>query len=77
VPYLYQEALEVIKTSVNSVGTGLKEITTRVYYGKNELTLVTSTPAAANYASGKITQTQLLQLSDIHINGEKVGPNGY
>ncbi len=77
VPYLYQEAIEVIKTSVNSIGTGLKEITTRVYYGKNELTLVTPTPAAANYASGKISQTQLLQLSDIHINGEKVGPNGY
>jgi hypothetical protein len=77
VPYLYQEAAEVIKTTVNSVGTGLKEISTRVYYGKNELSLLTPTEAAANYASGKIQQLQLLQLSDIHINGEKVGPNGY
>ncbi len=77
VPYLYQEAADVIKTTVNSVGTGLKEISTRVYYGKNELDLVTSTQAAANYASGKISQLQLMQLSDIHINGVKVGPNGY
>jgi len=38
---------------------------------------LTPTEAAANYASGKIQQLQLLQLSDIHINGEKVGPNGY
>lgn len=77
VPYLYQEAADVIKTTVNSVGTGLKEISTRVYYGKNEMDLVTSTQAAANYASGKISQLQLMQLSDIHINGVKVGPNGY
>jgi len=77
VPYLCQEAADVIKTTVNSVGTGLKEISTRVYYGKNELDLVTSTQAAANYASGKISQLQLMQLSDIHINGVKVGPNGY
>ena len=77
VPYLYQEAAEVIKTSVNSVGTGLKEISTRVYYGKNELTLQTTTQAAANFASGKIDQLKLLQLSDIKINGVKVGPNGY
>ncbi len=77
VPYLYQEAADVIKTTVNSVGTGLKEISTRVYYGKNELDLVTATQAAANYASGKISQLQLMQLSDIHINGVKVGPNGY
>jgi len=77
VPYLYQEAAEVIKTSVNSVGTGLKGISTRVYYGKNELTLETTTQAAANFASGKIDQMKLLQLSDIKINGAKVGPNGY
>jgi hypothetical protein len=77
IPYLCQEAADVIKTTVNSVGTGLKEISTRVYYGKNELDLVTSTQAAANYASGKISQLQLMQLSDIHINGVKVGPNGY
>ncbi len=77
VPYLYQEAADVIKATVNSVGTGLKEISTRVYYGKNEMDLVTSTQAAANYASGKITQLQLMQLTDIRINGVKVGPNGY
>jgi len=77
VPYLYQEAAEVIKTAVNSVGTGLKEISTRVYYGKNEMTLLTSTQAAANFAAGRIDRQKLLELSDIRINGEKVGPNGY
>jgi hypothetical protein len=77
VPYIYQEAAEVIKTTVKSVGTGLKEIKTNVYYGKNEMTLVTPSPAAANYASGKINQIQLMQLSDIHLNGVKVGPNAY
>jgi len=75
-PYLYQEAIQVIKTAVNSVGTSVKEINTRVYYGKNELALVTPSPAAANYASGRINETALLQLSDVRINGQKVGPNG-
>jgi len=75
-PYLYQEAIQVIKTAVNSVGTSVKEINTRVYYGKNELALVTPSPAAANYASGRINDTALLQLSDVRINGQKVGPNG-
>jgi hypothetical protein len=73
---LYQEAIQVIKTAVNSVGTSVKEINTRVYYGKNELALVTPSPAAANYASGRINDTALLQLSDVRINGQKVGPNG-
>jgi hypothetical protein len=59
------------------VGTGLKEIKTNVYYGKNEMIMVTPSPAAANYASGKINQIQLMQLSDIHLNGVKVGPNAY
>ncbi len=77
VPYIFQEAGEVVKTGVNSVGTGLKEISTRVYYGKNELVIITPTQVAANFAVGKINQLQFLQLSDIHINGEKVGPNGY
>jgi hypothetical protein len=54
-PYLYQEAADVIKASVKTVGTGLKAITTRVYYGKNELTLDTPTEVAANYATGKIS----------------------
>jgi hypothetical protein len=36
-PYLYQEAIQVIKTTANSLGTSVKEINTRVYYGKNEL----------------------------------------
>ncbi len=74
-PYLYQEAADVIKASVKTVGTGLKAITTRVYYGKNELTLVTPTEVAANYATGRIGSSQLMQLSDVHINGVKVGPN--
>jgi hypothetical protein len=77
VPYIYQEASDVIKATVNSVGTGLKDIQTRVYYGKNELSINTPSEAAANYASGKINQMQLMQLSDIVINGQKVGPNGY
>lgn len=74
-PYLYQEAADVIKASVKTVGTGLKAIATRVYYGKNELTLVTPTEVAANYASGRINEPQLLQMSDVRINGVKVGPN--
>ena len=77
VPYIYQEASDVIKATVNSVGTGLKDIQTRVYYGKNELSISTPSEAAANYASGRINQTQLMQLSNIDINGQKVGPNGY
>lgn len=76
VPYLYQEAIQVIKTTVNSVGTSIKEIDTRVYYGKNELALVTPSAAAANYSSGRINEAALLQLSDVRINGQKVGPNG-
>ena len=74
-PYLYQEAADVIKASVKTVGTGLKAISARVYYGKNEMTVVTPTQVAANYASGTISTLQLMQLSDVHINGEKVGPN--
>jgi hypothetical protein len=75
-PYLYQEAVEVIKTTVNSVGTGMKEINTHVYYGKNELALVTPSSAAANYSAGRIDEKTLLQLSDVRVNGTKVGPNG-
>jgi len=77
VPYLYNEAAEVIKTTVNSVGTGMKEINTRVYYGKNELALVTPSSVAANYALGRIDEKALLQMSDVRVNGTKVGPNGY
>ena len=77
VPYIYNEAADVIKATVNSVGTGLKAIDTHVYYGKNELSIDTPSEAAANYAAGKINQTQLMQLSEIDINGQKVGPNGY
>ncbi len=75
-PYLYQEVIQVIKTAANSVGTSVKEINTRVYYGKNELALTTSSLVASNYASGRINETDLLQLSDVRINGQKVGPNG-
>ena len=60
---------------VKTVGTGLKAITTRVYYGKNELSLDTPTEVAANYATGKISKNQLLQLSNVKINGDKVNPN--
>jgi len=77
VPYIYNEASDVIKATVNSVGTGLKAINTHVYYGKNELSINTPSEAAANYAAGKINQMQLMQLSEIDINGQKVGPNGY
>jgi hypothetical protein len=55
----------------------MKEISTRVYYGNNELSLRTPTRVAANYASGRIGREELLSLSDIQINGMKVGPNGY
>jgi hypothetical protein len=75
-PYLYDEAAQVIKTTVNSVGTGMKEINTRVYYGKNELALLTPSSVAANYAAGRIDAKALLQLSDVRVNGTKVGPNG-
>jgi hypothetical protein len=75
VPYLYQEAIQVIKTTVNSVGKSVKEINTHVYYGKNELDLSTPALAADNYASGRINETVLLQLSDVRINGQKVKPN--
>lgn len=74
-PYLYQEAADVIKASVKTIGTSLKAIRTRVYYGKNEMTMVTPIEVAANYATGRINQLQLLQLSEVQINGVKVGPN--
>lgn len=75
-PYLYDEAAQVIKTTVNSVGTGMKEINTHVYYGKNELALITPSQVAANYAAGRIDEKALLQLSDVRVNGTKVGMNG-
>ena len=55
----------------------MKEINTRVYYGKNELALVTPSSVAANYALGRIDEKALLQMSDVRVNGTKVGPNGY
>jgi hypothetical protein len=75
VPYLCQEAAEVIKTTANSVGPGLKGVSTRVYYGKNELLFQTPIRVAADYAQGRITRDQLLQSSDVHLNGQKVVPN--
>ncbi len=75
VPFLYQEAAEVMKATVRTVGTGVPEIVTRAFYGKNELSLRTPSGAAANYANGRITREQLIGLSEVRINGESVKPN--
>jgi flagellar hook assembly protein FlgD len=75
VPYIYQEAADVVKSTVQTVGTAAKSIHTRVYYGKNELDLRTTPEAAANYANGRITRDQLIGLSEARINGETVTPN--
>jgi len=75
VPYIYQEAADVVKSTVQTVGNAAKSIHTRVYYGKNELDLRTTPEAAANYANGRITRDQLIGLSEARINGETVTPN--
>jgi hypothetical protein len=78
--YVEEEVAGVMKNSVNSVGTtDFKYLWFHVYYGlnKNELSMETPVEAAANYASGKIDLEKLKQLSEIHINGIKVGSNGY
>ncbi len=75
VPFIYQEAAEVMKTTVRTVGTGVPEIETKVFYGKNELSLRTPSGAAANYSNGRITREQLIGLSEVRINGETVKPN--
>ncbi len=75
VPYLYREAAAVIKTASRSVGTGPAQVVTRAYYGKNELVVMTPSAAADGYASGRLSDQQLFQASDVRINGEKVIPN--
>lgn len=75
VPYIYQEASEVVKSTVQTVGNTVPTIQTRVYYGKNEMDLRTPSGVAADYANGRITRDQLVGLSDVRINGEKVTPN--
>jgi len=82
VPYLQEEAAGVIKEAVNSVGPGFKdfkEIKIRVYYGQNGGYLEMTTPigVAVDYAAGKTDLLKLKELSEIHINGIKVGSNGY
>jgi hypothetical protein len=75
VPYIYQEASDVAKSTVQTVGSVVPAIHTRVYYGKNEMDIRTPSGVAANYAEGRITRDQLIGLSDVRINGEKVTPN--
>jgi hypothetical protein len=76
VPYIYQEASDVAKSTVQTVGAAtVPAIHTRVYYGKNEMDLRTPSGVAADYANGRITRDQLIGLSEVHINGEKVTPN--
>jgi hypothetical protein len=75
VPYIYQEASDVAKSTVQSVGSAAPTIHIRVYYGKNEMDLRMPSGVAADYANGRITRDQLVGLSDVRINGEKVTPN--
>ena len=75
VPYIYQEASDVAKSTVQTVGNAVPEIHIRVYYGKNEMDLRIPSGVAVNVASGRITRDQLIGLSDVRINGEKVSPN--
>ncbi len=76
--YVIQEAAEVMKNDVKTVGTkDFKSMLINVYYGLqgNVLSVKANTEAAANYESGKIDLLRLKQLSEITINGVKVGPD--
>ena len=76
--YVIQEAADVMKNDVKTVGTkDFKSMLINVYYGEqgNVLSLKANTEAASNYESGKIDLLRLKQLSEISINGVKVGPN--
>jgi hypothetical protein len=75
VPYIYQEASDVVKSTEQTVGSVVPTIDTRVYYGKNEMDIRTPSGVAADYAGGRITRDQLIGFSDVRINGEKVTPN--
>jgi hypothetical protein len=76
--YVIQEAAEVMKNDVKTVGTkDFKSMLINVYYGQqgNVLSLKANTEAAENYESGKIDLLRLKQLSEVSINGVKVGPD--
>jgi hypothetical protein len=76
--YVIQEAADVMKNDVKTVGTkDFKSMLINVYYGQqgSMLSLKANTEAASNYESGKIDLLRLKQLSEISINGVKVGPN--
>jgi len=78
--YVVEEAAEVLKSDVKMVGTrDFKYAMVNVYYGQpgSLLTMKAPTEAIANYAQGRIDLLKLKELSDIHINGIKVGTNGY
>jgi hypothetical protein len=74
-----QEAADVMKNDVKTTGTkDFKTMLVNVYYGSqgNVLSMRANTEAIANFESGRIDLARLKQLSDISINGVKVGPNG-
>ena len=76
--YVIEEAAGVMKNDVKTVGTkDFKSMLINVYYGQqgNVLSLKANTEAVANYESGKIDLLRLKQLSEISINGVKVGPD--
>lgn len=77
--YVVQEAADVMKNDVKTTGTkDFKTMLVNVYYGSqgNVLSMRANTEAIANFESGRIDLARLKQLSDISINGVKVGPNG-
>ncbi len=76
--YVIQEAADVMKNDIKTVGTkDFKSMLINVYYGLqgNVLSLKANTEAVANYESGKIDLLRLKNLSEISINGVKVGPD--
>lgn len=77
--YVMQEAADVMKNDVKTTGTkDFKTMLVNVYYGAqgNVLSMKANTEAIANFEGGRIDLARLKQLSDISINGIKVGPNG-
>jgi hypothetical protein len=77
VPYIYQEAGQVIRSAAKSLGTStINQVITHVYYGKNEMTIQTPSAVALEYAHRAIRLQQTLNLSTIVIDGQKVAPNG-
>lgn len=75
VPYVYQEVSRVLKAAAASLGErDIANIVTRVYYGKNELVLRTPARSAALHAQGALGVDELLRVSDVTLNGEKISP---